>query len=108
MFLASSVATSLRNNQTLDITNLDLLTCPVNTCTVPPDMCRRGQDEACEKTIYVVYEHDGHNKVVLLRLYYQLKGYDREGFIKPTDRGLNILLNRGLIQRTNLIESRPA
>jgi len=107
VFLASSVVASLRNNQALEIIDLDLVACPVESCTTAPNACEKGRNGACEKNVYISYEHDRHNKAVLLRLYYQLRGYDREGFIKSTDRGLNVLINRGIILRANLIESRP-
>jgi hypothetical protein len=105
VFLASSVIAALRNNQTLKISGLNLVICPIESCTTTPDTCEKGRNATCEKKIDVIYEHNGHNKLVFLRFYYQLKNYDREGFIGTTDRALNVLLKRDIIHRANLVEN---
>lgn len=105
MFLASSIVKSLKENQTLSIFGLELVTCPVESCITIPEECSKGQKESCEKKVDIVYEHDGHNKVVVLIFRYQLKGSGREGFIKKEDLALKVLLNRGIINKNNLVEN---
>ena len=105
MFLASSVVRAIRNNQTIDPRDLDLVICPTQSCAVRPEECYKGRTASCVKKVGIVYEHDGHNKVTVLAFYYLLQGYDREGFIKTGDRSLNVLIDRDIIHRTDLIEN---
>jgi hypothetical protein len=105
VFLASSVVQSLKENQTLSINGLELVACPVESCITKPEECSKGQKESCEKKIDIVYQHDGHNKVVVLIFHYQLRGHSREGFIRKNDLSLNILIKREIINTKNLIEN---
>jgi hypothetical protein len=102
MYLASSVVRSLNNNKFLSITGLGMVTCPVVSCVARPEECSKGQKQLCTKKIDIVYEHDGHNKVVFLVFYYQLKGHIKEGFIRKDDLALNILLKREIIKKKAL------
>jgi hypothetical protein len=105
VFLASSVVKSLKENKTLTIYGLDMVTCPVDSCFTKPGECSKGQTESFVKKIDVVYEHGGHNKVVVLVFRYQLKHYEREGFIKAEDLALNFLIKREIVNRKYLIEN---
>ena len=105
MYLASSVARALQENNTLALYNLDLVACPVQSCITKPEDCSKGHKESCEKKVDVVYEHDGHNKAALLIFRYQLKGYAREGFIKKDDLALKILIKRGIVSRETLVSA---
>ena len=100
--MASSVISSLKENTALAVYGLDLVACPVQSCITKPEECSKGHKESCEKKVEIVYEHDGHNKLVVLIFYYQLKGYGREGFIRKEDLALKILLKRGIISKETL------
>jgi len=102
VFLASSVVESLKKNKNLTTYGLDLVVCPVKSCNVNPDNCDKGRNESCVKKVDIVYEHNGHNKLIVLLFRYQLKGYDKEGFIKIEDLALNVLLERGIILKEDL------
>jgi hypothetical protein len=97
VYLASSVVTALKENRTLSISGLEMITCPVKSCVVIPERCTKGQTQLCKKKIDVVYEHEGHNKVAVLVFYYQHRTIAREGFIKKNDLALGILLKRNII-----------
>lgn len=97
MYEASLIVRALRENATLSITGLEMVTCPVESCSIPPERCGKGREQSCKKRVGVVYEHDGHNKAVNLIFYYQHKEIPREGFIKKNDLALGILRKRGVI-----------
>jgi hypothetical protein len=105
VFLASSIVNSLKNNKGIIVYGLDLIICPVKSCIAEPSECSKGQNESCVKKVDIVYEHDGHNKVTILLFHYQLKGYNREGYIKADDLSLKILIDRGIINKKDLIET---
>ena len=97
MFPASSVVAAIQRNTNLSVTGLDSVTCPTIFCVSAPETCSRGQQQTCKKKIDVVYEHEGHNKVVIISFYYQHSNIPREGYVKENDIALNILINRGII-----------
>jgi hypothetical protein len=97
VYLASSVVKSLREAKGLSVTCLDFVFCPVDSCITVPEACGKGFSQACEKRVDVVYEHDGHNKLVVLSFRCQLRNSPREGFIDKSDFALNVLLKRKII-----------
>jgi len=105
VYIASSVVKSLRETKGLSITGLDYVVCPVESCITVPEVCGKGHNQACEKRIDIVYEHDGHNKLVALVFHYQLKNSPKEGFIKKTDAALKILLKRKIINHEALVST---
>jgi len=106
MFPASTIVKSLTNNKTLSTYDLDLVACPVKSCTEKPDRCAKGQDELCVKRVDVIYEYKGCKNMVTLIFHYQLKGYKYEGFIQTEDLALNVLIKRGVINKKDLKEAR--
>jgi len=103
MFLASSIVESLRVNTSLSINGLEMVICPIESCITDPKNCSKGHKETCEKSINIVYEHDGHNKVAILIFHYQLRGSNDEGYIRKEDLALNLLIDRGIVDRALLI-----
>jgi len=97
VYFASAVINSIRGNNALAVFGLDLAACPVQSCVNAPEECSKGQAESCEKKVEIVYEHDGHNKLVQLVFRYQLNGSGREGFIREDDFSLRTLIKRRII-----------
>jgi len=98
MYTASSIVEALKKNKNLSITGLEMVACPIKSCIVAPEKCGKGQKQTCKKQVNIIYEHDGHNKMVELIFYYHHKEITREGFIKKSDFALGILLSRGIIK----------
>ena len=103
MYLASSVVNSLLKMKDITTFYIDLVACPVESCITKPEHCSKGQSQTCVKKVDVVFEHDNHNKVVVLIFRYQLNGSGTEGFIRKEDLALKFLLEKGLINRDTLI-----
>ena len=104
MYLASSVVNALKEDKSLSITGLEMVTCPTESCVISPEECSKGQAQTCAKKIDIVYEHNGHKKLAVLIFRYQVSNHAREGFIRKEDLALRKLLKREIISRENLTE----
>jgi hypothetical protein len=97
VFLASLVVAAIRRNESLSVTGLDSITCPIVSCVSAPEMCSKGQQQICKKSVIITCEHNGHNKVATIFFYYQHSNIPREGYVKENDLGLKFLISRGII-----------
>jgi len=103
VYLASSVVRALRENETLTIFGLDMITCPVHSCVAEPESCSRGQNESCKKKVEILYEYEGFKKFTHLIFRYQLNGHIGEGFVRNKDLAVKMLIKRGILNKENLI-----
>ena len=103
MYSASSVVKTLKKNNAINTFYLDSVACPVESCITKPEQCSKGKIQSCTKKVDVIYDHDNHNKVVVLIFRYQLNGFGTEGFIRKDDFSLKVLLKRGVISLENLV-----
>ena len=103
-YRASSVVRALRGNQTISTKGLDLVVCPLDSCTSEPEECSMGQNQTCEKEISIIYDDpNGRNALATLIFRYQSREIEREGFIKKDDYALKKLIRRGIIKEKTLV-----